>query len=280
MAMQTGSRVVSLHVYPLKSAGGFAVDEARVDETGLEHDRRWMVVDAGGRFLTQRSHPRMALLRTALTADSLRVTGPRGWVGGDQRPLELPLREPADAAEPELIPVWEKDRYARSCGARAAAWMSSFLEVDCRVVRTLAPAGQPRLGPRGTVRAGFADGFPALVISTASLEDLNARLFEPLPMNRFRPNLVVDGLGPYAEDAWGRVRIGAVTVVARKLCLRCAITTTDQETGERSVEPLRTLASYRRTPEGEVEFGMNVGFESVGTLRVGDGVTADSESQP
>jgi uncharacterized protein YcbX len=260
----SASRVVSLHVYPLKSAGGIPVAEARVDETGLEHDRRWMVVDARGRFLTQRSHPPMALLRTALAGGSLRVTAP------GMEPLELPLDEPEHPAAPELIPVWDKDRDAVSCGPSAAAWMSAFLEADCRVVRSVSPDGAPRLGPRGTVRAGFADGWPALAISTASLDDLNGRLFEPLPMNRFRPNIVVDGIGPYAEDEWSRVRIGEVPVVGRKRCLRCAITTTDQETAERGVEPLRTLAGYRRDASGEVAFGMNVGFEGVGSLRVGD----------
>jgi uncharacterized protein YcbX len=259
-------QLVALHVYPLKSAGGIEIAEARVDETGLEHDRRWMVVDARGRFLTQRSHPRMALLRTALMAGALRVTGP------GTGPLDLPLAAPDDSAPPELIPVWDKERDAFSCGPEPAAWMSSFLATECRVVRSVSPAGVSGLGPRGTVRAGFADGWPALVISTASLADLNARLFDPLPMNRFRPNLVVDGVAPYAEDGWRRARVGDVAIVGRKPCFRCAITTTDQETGERGQEPLRTLAGYRRAPSGDVAFGMNVGFEGAGRLRTGDTV--------
>jgi uncharacterized protein YcbX len=260
----SGARLVSLHLYPLKSAGGFQVAEARADETGLAHDRRWMVVDAGGRFLTQRSHPRMALLRTSLSERALRVTGP------DMNPLELPLGGPVDARAAEVIPVWDKDRDAVSCGAEAAAWMSAFLGVGCRVVRSVSTPGSSGLGPRGTVRAGFADGWPALVISTASLADLNRRLDEPLPMSRFRSNLVVEGVGPYAEDGWRRARVGEVTVLGRKPCFRCAITTTDQETAERGVEPLRTLATYRRAPSGDVAFGMNVGFEAGGVLRAGD----------
>jgi uncharacterized protein YcbX len=265
----SGARLVSLHLYPLKSAGGFQVAQARVDETGLAHDRRWMVVDGGGRFLTQRSHPRMALLRTSLSQRALRVTGP----GMD--PLELPLGDPPEAGPAELIPVWDKDRDAVSCGPEAAAWMSAFLGVSCRVVRSVSPPGTSGLGPCGTVRAGFADGWPALVISTASLADLNRRLDDPLPMNRFRPNLVVEGIGPYAEDQWRRARVGDVTVVGRKPCFRCAITTTDQDTAERGVEPLRTLATYRRAAGGEVAFGMNVGFEGGGVLRAGDRVLVE-----
>lgn len=266
--MQTVPRLVSLHVYPLKSAGGIAVEHARVEEHGLEHDRRWMVVDSRDRFLTQRSHPRLALLRPELSDRSLRVSAP------GLAPLELPLAPPLPEGH-ERIPVWDKDREAVSCGAEAAAWMSAFLEVDCRVVRSVSPPGVDPLGPRGTVRAGFADGFPALVVSVASLDDLNARLSAPVTMNRFRPNLVVDGVASYAEDGWTRVRVGYVSVVARKPCLRCAITTTDQETGRRGVEPLRTLAGYRPSPGGEPAFGVNVGFEGPGVLRVGDPIRVE-----
>jgi uncharacterized protein YcbX len=260
-------RVASLHVYPLKSAGGIALPSVEVDETGLRHDRRWMIVDARNRFLTQRSHARMALLRTALTSDRLRVTAPA------MDPLELPLGDPDPGAPHELIPVWDKERYAISCGSDAAAWASAFLGIECRMVQTLNPNGESRMGVRETVRAGFADAFPALMISAASLADLNARLDEPLPMNRFRPNVVVEGVAPYAEDDFTRVRLGELAAVFRKKCIRCAITTTDQETGRRGVEPLRTLATYRRVPDGEVAFGVNVGFESAGVLRVGDALS-------
>jgi uncharacterized protein YcbX len=258
------ARLAALHVYPLKSAGGIALTEARVDPTGLAHDRRWLIVDGNGRFVTQRSHTRMALLRTALEDGSLRVTAP------GMAPLELPLA--ASEGPTQEVPVWDLGRFARSCGPEADAWATEWLDEPCRVVRAAVPPNERPLDERGKVRTGFADAYPALVISTASLADLNGRLFEPLPMNRFRPNLVVEGVPAYAEDSWRRVRIGEVAVLGRKTCLRCAITATDQETGERGVEPLRTLATYRRVPEGEVAFGMNLGFESSGTLRVGDPV--------
>jgi len=258
------ARLASLLVYPLKSAGGIALAEARVDQTGLAHDRRWLIVDRNGRFVTQRSHARMARVRTALQGEALRVTAP------GMEPLELPLA--ASEGPTEEVAVWDLGRFARSCGPEADAWASQWLDEPCRVVRAAAPPNQRPLDERGKVRTGFADAYPALVISTASLADLNGRLFEPLPMNRFRPNLVVEGVPAYAEDAWQRARIGEVALLGRKTCLRCAITTTDQETGERGVEPLRTLATYRRVAGGEVAFGMNLGFESSGTLRVGDPV--------
>jgi uncharacterized protein YcbX len=263
--MSTSSpSVAALYVYPLKSAGGIAVHEASVDETGLAYDRRWLIVDRQGRFVTQRSHARMALLRTALDDRALRVTAP------GMRPLELPLA--ASAERTEVVPVWELGRFAHACGAEGDAWASEWLGEPCRVVRAAAPPGERALDDRGKVRTGFADAFPALVISAASLADLNARLDQPLPMNRFRPNLVVEGVLPYAEDRWRRVRIGELTLLGRKICERCAVTTTDQETAERGVEPLRTLATYRRTSGGEVAFGMNLGFGGAGTLRVGDPV--------
>ena len=258
--------LASLHIYPLKSAGGIAVAEAEVDETGLAYDRRWLLVDAEGRFLSQRSHPRMALLRTALADGSLRVTAP------DMDPLVLPLEPPRALPAHEMVPVWGEGRYAVACGGEAANWASEFLGVACRMVRAVSPRDLPRVDERGRVRASFADGFAALVVGNASLENLNYRLLEPLPMNRFRPNLVVGGITPYGEDRWERVRVGEVTLRGRKPCFRCAITTTDQETGKRDVEPLRTLVAYRRAPNGEVAFGMKVSFEGPGTLRVGDPV--------
>lgn len=261
------ARIRSLHVYPLKSAGGISLAAARVDEVGVEHDRRWMAVDERGRFLTQRSHPAMALLRTALDDGALRVTGP------GMSPLELSVATPAREGAPvERVSVWDKDRDAVSCGADAAAWMTEYLGTPCRIVRSVVPPGTSPMGPRNTVRGGFADAFPALLVSTASLDDLNGRLFDPLPMNRFRPNVVVEGVEPYAEDAWRRARVGPVALVWRKACLRCVTTTTDQETAARGLEPLRTLATYRRVPDGEVAFGVNVGFEGAGEVRVGDAI--------
>lgn len=273
MSSQSGSvpRLVGLYVYPLKSAGGIALDQAVVDEVGLRWDRRWMLVDDEGRFLSQRSHPQMALLRVAFDGGALRVSS-RGSAPGEA--LMLPLAPPETDDGHTEIQVWHGRRFAADCGDEAAEWASAFIGAPCRIVRAVLPPGRGRLGPSGKVLDGFADAEPALVLSVASLADLNARLAEPLPMNRFRPNLVLEGLAPYGEDRLGRVRIGEVVVRGVRPCPRCALTTVDQQTARKGKEPLRTLATYRRAPDGEVVFGTNAAFEQPGTLRVGARVEA------
>lgn len=258
-------RLVGLHIYPLKSAGGITVDEAAVDPVGLRWDRRWMFVDEGGRFVSQRTHPRMALLRVEMDDATLRVTAPD--TAGQA--LDLPLAPPSRDRGHEEIVVWHGGRYAVDCGPEPAAWVTEFLGAPCRVVRSVNPRARAALSPSGTVLAGFADAAPALAISIASLDDLNRRLAEPIPMNRFRPNLVLAGLPPYAEDRLGRVRVGDVVLRAIRPCARCATTTVDQDTAETGKEPLRTLGTYRRLPDGTVGFGVNARFETAGTLRAG-----------
>jgi hypothetical protein len=266
---ETTPRLAGLFVYPLKSAGGIAVSEAAVDELGLACDRRWMLVDDAGRFMSQRTHPAMALLRVAMDDGVLRVT-----VKDDpgRGALELPVAPAEHSGAHEEFFVWHNNRYAVDCGADAAAWFGDYMGVRCRVMRAVQPPGRERVDVSGKVLAGFADAEPALAISTASLDDLNARLEVPLPMNRFRPNLVLEGFSPYGEDRLGRVAIGDVVVQGVRPCLRCALTTVDQETASKGKEPLRTLATYRRVADGQVAFGMNVRFENAGVLRVGSRV--------
>lgn len=256
-------RVTEIFVYPFKSAAGVAVEAVDVDAVGLRDDRRWMVVDAEGRFVSQRTHPRMALLRTRMSEEAVHVEAPGMGV------LDL-RRAPTDPSGHGSYRVWFSDRYAVDCGDTAAEWASAYLEMPCRVVQAVRPPGEPRLSDEGRVRAGFADASPALVVSLASLADLNARLEAPLPMDRFRPNLVVDGFGAFEEDGWGTPRVGGVPTRGGTPCVRCATTVVDQATGARGVEPLRTLATFRRNARGEVDFGVNVYFEAEGTLRVGD----------
>lgn len=263
---EAGARLSAIHVYPLKSAAGVSLTSAAVDEVGLAYDRRWMLVDERGRFLSQRTHPRMARIATELGTDVLRISAP------GHEALELPLAGVPESGARETIRVWHEDRYGIDCGAEGATWASAFMGLGCRIVQAAAPESGPRVSDSGWVRAGFADASPALVVSTASLDDLNPRLAEPVSMNRFRPNLVVSGVAAYGEDAWERVRIGDVSVRGSRPCPRCTLTTVDQTTGSKGKEPLRTLATYRRLANGEVAFGMNVQFEGQGTLRVGDAI--------
>jgi uncharacterized protein len=257
----------SITVYPVKSAAGIAFEEWEVDQFGLRYDRRWMVVNQAGEFLSQRSHPRLALVTTSILNGTLRLEAP------EMAALEIPLRP-----EPTVytrVRVWNDRCGATWMGERPARWFSDFLGLACNLVHmadeTLRPADRT-YAPEGT-RVSFADAFPFLIISEASLIDLNRRLAEPLPMNRFRPNLVIAGADPYAEDGWDLLEINGVRLKVVKPCARCVITTTDQATAERGKEPLRTLGQYRKS-WGKVMFGQNAVHETTGRLRVGDRVSS------
>jgi len=224
-----------------------------------------MVVDGAGQFLSQRSHSRLALVVPSIRGDKLRVDAP------GMPTLEIPLRP--STAVTTTVAVWDDVCSASWVGASAAEWFSEFLGCECSLVHmaedVLRPA-DPVFAPASS-KVSFADGFPFLLISEQSLADLNRRLAEPLPMNRFRPNLVVAGGEPYDEDGWSQLEIGGIRLRVVKPCGRCVVTTTDQTTGERGKEPLRTLATYRKR-NGEVMFGQNVVHEGPGHLRVGDTV--------
>lgn len=266
----------ALHVYPVKGLRGCSVAAGDIDDLGLVGDRRFMVVDETGRFLSQRTLPRMALVQTQLTPDELILSAPGG---GAWRVL----RRGATDTQPRTISIWKSDGLlAEDCGEDTAGWLSNVFGCACRLVRIggrfLRPILKPAAGPGDRVH--FADAVPFLVISEASLADLNDRLVargaEPVPMDRFRPNLVIAGCPAYAEDEWPRFRIGAIAFRAAGPCGRCPVPTIDQQTAARGVEPIRTLATYRRDPRDptNVVFGQNVIHETkLGTLRVGDPVT-------
>ena len=256
-------RLTGLHVYPIKSAAGLAPAAWEIDGFGLRFDRRWMVVDAAGRMISQRTHPRLALVRPAVGDGTLRIET------AGMPALELPLAPAAAVTTPATI--WGDTCAAVWTGERAAGWFSDVLETDCSLVympeTTVRPA-DTTYAPPGH-RVSFADGFAFLLTSEESLADLNGRMPAPLPMNRFRPNLVIAGGAPFGEDALGSFRIGALLFRVVKPCDRCVLTTTDQATAERGLEPLRTLATYRRR-DGKVYFGQNVVHEGTGRVAVGD----------
>jgi uncharacterized protein YcbX len=255
-----------LNVYPIKSCRGIALDSARLAPTGLADDRHWMLVRPNGRFITQREYPRMALIATALD-DGLTLNAPgmprldvsRNG-GGESRP----------------VTVWKFEGRGIDCGDAAAEWASRYLETPLRLV--MFDASVPRVcSPEWTGETPaiteFSDGYPILVISRASLAELNSRLPKALPMERFRPNLVIDGVGAYDEDRMHELRAGPITLRIVKPCARCSITTTDQQQGAvDGVEPLKTLKEYRFDKELRgVAFGQNViVVNGVGeSLRVG-----------
>jgi uncharacterized protein YcbX len=266
--------VKSLHVYPVKGMKGIDLAEARATERGLEHDRRWMVVDPSGGFFTQRSHPKLATLWTELFDGALELSAP------DAGSVAAPLTP--ESTVPIRVRVWSSTCDALPVSPRVDAWLSEYLEEPCRLVYmpdSTRRASNPAYAGDGERLVGFADGFAYLIANAASLDDLNARLatggHPALPMNRFRPNIVVAGAAPYAEDRWGELKVGGALLRAAKPCGRCEVTTTDQATGERrGPEPLATLATYRSSDEFGVMFGLNLVAIEPGTVRVGDPIEA------
>lgn len=266
-------QLTGIFIYPVKSCRGIALPEVEFDAVGLKHDRRFLIVDDTGRFLTQRSVPPMARIATAVGGGELTLSA--DGAGGVRVPLLSP--EAPAVVERRSVVIWKDTVEADDCGAEAATWLTNFLGQPARLVRIGDRYHRPvRKSPTDLV--AFNDAYPVLVISQASLEHLNDKLDVPVPMDRFRPNFVIDGAtSPHAEDGWPRLQLGAA-VVLRSLgnCARCIVITTDQLTGERGKEPLRTLAGYRRRPnEPEaVDFGQNCVVETkTGRVRLGDPVT-------
>lgn len=257
--------LTGLLVYPLKSARGIALARARVDARGIAHDRRWMVVDEHGGFVSQRTHPRLALVGTALDGATLRLSAPG---------LPEMAIAPPDGEADVTVRVWNDDVAARHAAAAASEWISEHLGARCRLVHLSGSAAR-RVGAKYRPQSlvSFADAFPFLLLSEASLAELNGRLARPVPMDRFRPNLVVSRCEPHAEDSWRRIRIGEIAFTVAKPCSRCVVVATDQATAERAREPLATLAAYR-TRDGKVMFGQNLIHEAEGELAVGDPVEA------
>jgi uncharacterized protein len=273
--MPTTARLTQLYIYPVKSLAGIAVESARVEVRGLEHDRRWMLIrPEDGRFLSQREHPRMALIGTAIEPDAL--------VLFDRADPASRVRVPLEAGRQEgvihSVTVWDDTLTGIPVSAEANAWLSAYLGASVCLVRqpdSAYRAADPRFAPEGQ-EVSYADGFPFLLIGEPSLHDLNTRLVDPVPMNRFRPNFVIhsENLTPYIEESWADFSIGNQAFRGVKPCGRCAIITTNQDTAVRLDEPLRTLASYRRVGN-KVLFGQNViwlGTDHDAWVHVGDPV--------
>lgn len=268
--------ITSLHIYPIKSCAGISLKEATLTSAGLRHqqtnDREWMVVDASGRFLTQREYPQMARIVPTLHAASMRLTAPGMVV------LELAFASPA--ANPIPVSVWDDSLIAHDCGDAAAAWFSDAIGAACRLVHFAATskrfAGKKWTGGR-EVPTLFADGYPILLTSQASLDDVNQKLGaqgrSALPMNRFRPNIVIDGVEAFEEDFAETFSTGNVQLQPVKPCPRCPIPSIDQTTGKHGPDPLDILQTYRANPkvDGGITFGMNtILLEGEGeVLRVG-----------
>ncbi|MFE9774369.1 MOSC domain-containing protein [Streptomyces sp. NPDC005931] len=270
------ARLHSIHVHPVKAFRSLPLREVVVEPWGPAGDRRWMLIDDGGKVVTQRRQPRLALAAAELLpGGGVRLSAP----GMD--PLTVPVPRPAGTTLTAQL-FDDKVEVVPAEDAAAHAWCSTYLGIGARLVHMDDPATRRAVDPEYALpgeSVTFADGYPLLLTTTASLDHLNSLIAQgghaaegPLPMSRFRPNLVVEGTVPWEEDGWTRVTVGEVAFRVAKPCGRCVVTTTDQGTARRGKEPLHTLAAHRRV-EDRLVFGQNLVPLSTGTVRVGDPVT-------
>lgn len=258
-------KIQDIFIYPVKSLGGIRKSECKALQRGFEHDRRWMLVDRSGKFITQRIEHSLALLKTEIIGNITHI------YCNDEPKQKITLNFDHAIGRNIAVTIWNDDVTAVHLSDEADEWFSDFLKKPCKLV-FIPETGRRAVDPKyadGNEQVSFADAFPYLLISQASLDDLNRRLPEPVPMDRFRPNLVVSGTDAFAEDTWGEIKIGEVRFKVAKPCARCILTTVDQETGKRGNEPLRTLSGYRST-DNKVLFGQNLIALNEGIIREDD----------
>ena len=261
----TYSTLSAITIYPVKSLAGINVTSWPVTKTGLQYDRKWMLIDHAGHFLSQRKLPQMVLIKTALTGSHLILSAS----GMENQSLPLtPINGNVINST-----IWHDQCDARSISPEADQWLSSFLKQNCRLVYQpdeMIRHVDPIYG-RHTDNVSFSDGFPFLIISENSLVSLNREMQLNLPMTRFRPNLVITGCPAYAEDKWREISIGAIDFRLPKACSRCSVPTIDPETAQTGKEPLSTLNRLRKW-NNKVYFGQNALHDQCGMLAVGDTV--------
>ena len=257
-------KISRLFVYPLKSARGIALDSMTLNERGPEYDRQWMVVKESGKFQTQRQLPEMCLIETGLNNGQLELNAPG-------MPLLTVNSGPGEVIEVE---VWGDRVSARDCGDEAATWLSHYLGRNLRLVEM--PAEARRLVDtdfaKDSETVGFADGFPILLVSEASLQDFNRHLDAPIDMDRFRPNIVLEGCEPFAEDSWHELEAGGLRLSIVKPCSRCIIPSIDQRSATKQMQVNEALLAHRRR-DGKTFFGQNVLHRNPGELKIGDAVS-------
>lgn len=278
--------IAELTIYPIKACGGIPVTATMLERRGLRDDRRLMIVTIDGQFVTQREHPRLALVQPQLDNARISLTAP------GMSPCVFDLvatgeRKDGRHDNRHRVEIWGDRCVGIDQGREVGEWFSRYLQLPCRVVR-IADEHPRRVDPEYAVsesdEVSFADGFPLLLVSRASLDDLNQRLDYPVTMRHFRPNVVVEGCEPFEEDRWRRIELGGLQCAVVKPCQRCQVITVDPQTGYAGKEPLLTLSQFRRRANGGVYFGQNVIPIDTGAVAVGDAVTfptdADAQSSP
>jgi uncharacterized protein YcbX len=256
-------QISELYIYPIKSLAGIAVKEAVVTAMGFEHDRRWMLADENNRFISQREVPKLALMQVTIEQDGLRVTHK---IKRDS--IAIPFKSSGIEV---AVTVWDDTCTGEYVSNEIDEWFTVILDINCRLVYM--PDTSKRIVDqryaRGNAITSFSDAYPFLIIGQASLDDLNSRLGEALPMNRFRPNIVFTGGKPYEEDLFAHFKTGDINFYGVKLCDRCVMTTIDQNSLAKAKEPLKTLAEYRRK-NNKILFGQNLVHDGDGVIAIGD----------
>lgn len=258
-------KVSQINIYPIKSLGGINLIDANVEIAGFQYDRNWMLVDQTGKFLTQRSLPEMALLKVELQENSLLVYR---QLKPENR-IEIPFLE--NSGKNINSTVWDDTVNTLHVSSEVDQWFSAQLKTNCQLVK-MDLDNKRYIGSKYKVNnehVSFADSMPFLIIGQSSLDNLNSKLEEPLPMTRFRPNIVFTGALPFAEDGWNNIQIGQVRFKVTKPCARCIMTTINQETGTKGKEPLKTLSQYRKVDE-KILFGQNLIALDKGKISVGN----------
>lgn len=255
-------KVSELYIYPIKSLAGIKVSHAEVTDRGFKYDRRWMLIDENDRFISQREVAAMALLKVAIENNALQVNF-----------NETSIKIDLNTENKELIKVsiWDDECLAQLVDEKADQWFTNVLGMKCRLVYMPDEAlrtTDPKYAPDGSVTS-FADAYPFMMISQASLDELNGRLDTPLPMDRFRPNIVITGASPFQEDTINEFEMGGIRFFGIKLCARCNIPTIDQQTAVAGKEPSKTLAKYRLKNK-KIYFGQNLIHAGSGLIAVGD----------
>lgn len=263
--MISNMTIQDILIYPIKSLGGVRLEEAWVEEKGFQYDRRWMLVKEDGTFISQREFPQLALFQIAMAHDSLLVFDKRDR----SSQIRIPFKQVLD--EKIKVSIWDDQVIAVRVGSEFDQWFSKKLSTKVLLVKmpekTLRKV-DPKYAKNGET-VSFADGMPYLIIGQSSLDDLNSRLENPVPMNRFRPNIVFSGGKAFDEDKMNSIRIGDLDFSIIKPCARCVLTTVDQDSGKKGKEPLKTLSSYR-TNNNKVLFGQNMVAMNKGKINVGD----------
>lgn len=260
-------------IYPVKGLGGIKLTSAKVMEKGLVHDRRWMLVDEHHVCMTQRVYPTMALFQLSIAKDQICIS--RTNLHGEKTSVCFNVGD-SPREESILAKIFDDEVVVHEVNPKISEWFSDHLKTHCKLVRFPEKNSRPvdLLYQVNNEHVSLADAYPFLIIGQRSLDELNSRLAQPLPMNRFRPNLVYTGGTPFEEDSWKNFSIGKNRFVGVKPCARCVVPTVDQQTGEKGTEPLITLSTFRKR-NSKVYFGQNLVAIDHGEVSIGDKITVN-----